>query len=235
MGTGLISEENWAVIGQTTSFLTVILETIVGVVLFFIWTILMGWKAFSGLFMILEWIQLGVLVFTFFLNFLMIHTRLAGFLSTIRKTLITGFLSLLTLTSIIIASISPQLHDTLGNLYPIPTGVYIVSVFVGYMSEFYVGREELGRILDSDEDAESGITRLLSEKRVLSEKIYYSLLLALGIWGLSLGINSAWERGGASVIVQNGPMVTFLILIGFFVGLGIASFITIRKHLPKLR
>lgn len=236
MDDGLLPEESWAVIAQFFSFLTVILETLTGVVLFFIWLVLMGWTTLEPLFMVFQWMLLGVLIAAFFLTFLIVFTPLSEFLSTIRKTLVTGFLALLTLTAVIIVSITPQYESTLGTLYILPTVICILSVFIGYTGEFFVRKEALVTILDAEENAEDGIKRLLSRKRVLPEKIYYSVLIGLGVWGISIGVKDRLKGGGiVAYISQHLPTVTFLVLVGFLIGLGFASFFLIKKQLPKIR
>lgn len=226
----------WTAFAHTISFLTVVFETIVGVVLFILWSILWGWELFQGFFNFFLYAYLGVILVTFLLNFLMLFTRIAGVVSSIRKILTTGFLSLLTMTSLIIVSISPQFHDLLKDLYIIPTASYLLFVFISYLTQLVVSKGELYQILKSEtENVKADFRELLSRQRILSEKIFYSLLLSLLIWGFTVGFSEINAAGMSRFLVQHVPSVTFFVLIIFLIGLALASYISIipSKFLKK--
>lgn len=211
---------------QTLYFLTVVCETIVGVVLFFLWSIVWGWSLFQGFFSFFLYLYLGLIIVTFFLNSTMFFTRAV---SSIKKILLTGFHSLLTMTSLVIISISPQFHHLLKDLYIVPIISFMLFIFISYLTQLSLSKAEIYEIINSEtENVRADIKELLSKQRILAEKIFYSLLLSLFLWGLTIGISIISKGTTLSFFIQHKALFSFLILFIYLIGLAIGSYISIK-------
>lgn len=223
-------------LAQALTFLTLVLETIVGVILFLTWTIIMHWNFINPeVFMALQWVELGLLVGIFSLTFLILYSRLSNFILPLRKVFLTGFLSLLSLTAVELASIS-RLQVILGGLYPLPSVLFILFLLQGYFIGFFVKKKELGELLQSDTPTAEGVKELLRRRVELSKKIYYSLIGSLSIWGVAVAISHrgiSKGKGLLSILAQHLPSVMFLIIFGFLIILGLCNFFRLGRRYKK--
>lgn len=233
-----LTEKRKENLAQTISSFTLMLQTILGVVIFLIWTTIAEWDFIrKPAREPLLFVQNGLLIFVFLLTFLIVGMGkqynplhpLSEKVSQFRKVFLAVFLSLLTIGVINLVSVLPTYQYKLGNLYPLATISYLTYMGGSYLGGSYVNKEEIKSLLDSTsvDNFKDSINQLIRKKRPLSKKVCDSLVVSLLTWGIGLGIWNYWISNGKylHLLVEYGATFTFILVFGFVLFLGLAKFL----------
>lgn len=220
-----LNEKMKALITQGLSFLTLILETIVGVALFLTWTLHMQWGFINRNMLVpLQWFQGSVLVIVFILTFFLLYP-LSDPVPPLMRIFIVAFLSLLSIGMLNLTSVfTTWIPDSLCYIASV---TFMFFVLGSYVMEFFVRKGTLHKILNSN-SLERGLRHTLKKTGDLPHKMYWSLILALGGWGTSLAIGIIWKgkRGWLEVLLENAPTITIVGVFVFVLLLGLLSILT---------